>query len=221
LAQAKPVTPVTITKQLTPVAGYPIKGDISWQDIAGTSYTFVDTNGDGKINVGEKVTFTVDMHKSNWGTHAFDALKFWIDGKSGNLLTGQGTWVYDPTGNNLKYFNKPGDTYSYRPWTGGDKLFTFDYTFKTVGVFDIVASVMCSRDLSGLVGSADDKPTPADWNAWTESIHAQTGWRQGETDRYKLTVVASQVPEPQTYAMLLVGLGLIGFMARRRKSLES
>ncbi|AEJ01232.1 PEP motif putative anchor domain protein [Nitrosomonas sp. Is79A3] len=29
----------------------------------------------------------------------------------------------------------------------------------------------------------------------------------------------SQVPEPETYAMLLAGLGLIGFMARRRRSL--
>jgi len=28
--------------------------------------------------------------------------------------------------------------------------------------------------------------------------------------------VVSAVPEPETYAMLLVGLGLIGFMARRR-----
>jgi hypothetical protein len=26
------------------------------------------------------------------------------------------------------------------------------------------------------------------------------------------------VPEPETYAMLLAGLGMIGFMARRRKS---
>ena len=28
---------------------------------------------------------------------------------------------------------------------------------------------------------------------------------------------ASLVPEPETYAMLLAGLGLLGFMARRRK----
>jgi len=30
-------------------------------------------------------------------------------------------------------------------------------------------------------------------------------------------IVVSAIPEPQTYAMLLVGLGLVGFSARRRK----
>lgn len=34
------------------------------------------------------------------------------------------------------------------------------------------------------------------------------------------TVTAS-VPEPETYAMLLAGLGLMGFMARRRKQQEA
>ena len=29
--------------------------------------------------------------------------------------------------------------------------------------------------------------------------------------------VAAAVPEPQTFAMLLAGLGFVGFMARRRR----
>jgi hypothetical protein len=207
-----------------------VQGNTSWQDIAGTSYSFDDKNHDGKVNVGEEVKFTVDMHKANWGTHAYDALKFWIDGPSGNLLTKQDNkWIYDPSGENIKWFNQPGDTYSYRSGDtlpgGSHKLFDFYYTFDTVGVFDIVASVMCSRDLSDLVGTADDNPIPADWNAWHENTHQiyhdRGWWIQGETERYKLKVVASPVPEPQTYAMLLAGLGLMGFMVRRRKSLES
>ena len=31
------------------------------------------------------------------------------------------------------------------------------------------------------------------------------------------TFAATPVPEPETYAMILAGLGLMGFMARRRK----
>ena len=53
-----------------------------------------------------------------------------------------------------------------------------------------------------------------------------TGWAQLEdtvtiNEEYRLRlsgVTVSAVPEPETYAMLLAGLGLIGTMVRRRKS---
>jgi hypothetical protein len=36
-----------------------------------------------------------------------------------------------------------------------------------------------------------------------------------------VTLALAPVPEPETYAMLLAGLGLLGFMARRRKTAEA
>lgn len=200
---------------LTPVETH--VGNTTWQNIGGLSYTFADLNHDGVLDVGDKVTFTVDMEKANWGTHRYDALKFWIDDGSTNLFTDTGKWFYDPTLENMKWYGKSGDTYSYRPWTGGDKHFSFDYIFTKAGTFDIAVSVTCSRDLSGFYGGVrDDKPTKGDWKAWGEDIHASQPWLQGEDKDYRLTVAA--VPEPETYAMLLAGLGLIGAVARRRKS---
>lgn len=44
-------------------------------------------------------------------------------------------------------------------------------------------------------------------------------WTQGP-GRYTLTIkdLSAPVPEPETYAMLLAGMGIVGFAARRRKS---
>ena len=34
-------------------------------------------------------------------------------------------------------------------------------------------------------------------------------------------VITAPVPEPETYAMLLAGLGLVGVMSRRRKAVKA
>jgi len=39
----------------------------------------------------------------------------------------------------------------------------------------------------------------------------------GDWDDFVIGVNAAPIPEPEAYAMLLAGLGLLGFMARRRK----
>ena len=44
------------------------------------------------------------------------------------------------------------------------------------------------------------------------------GWNSvGDWSPSNMQFSATMVPEPETYAMLLAGLGLLGFMARRRK----
>lgn len=55
-----------------------------------------------------------------------------------------------------------------------------------------------------------------DVNIWSVQGQRAMGW--GAQD---LAVFTPMVPEPETYAMLLAGLGLMGFVARRRKTRAS
>lgn len=55
------------------------------------------------------------------------------------------------------------------------------------------------------------------WVRWAENNDA--GNDHGlAIDNVSLSVIAPAVPEPSSYALLLAGLGTVGFMARRRRS---
>ncbi len=54
------------------------------------------------------------------------------------------------------------------------------------------------------------------WVRWTERNDPNNDHGLA-IDNFSLTASVTAVPEPETYAMLLAGLGLVGLMARRRK----
>ncbi|MCW7539307.1 FxDxF family PEP-CTERM protein [Aquabacterium sp. A7-Y] len=42
-------------------------------------------------------------------------------------------------------------------------------------------------------------------------------WNEGLKGSYSLSVIANPVPEPETYALMVAGLGVVGYMSRRRR----
>ena len=46
-------------------------------------------------------------------------------------------------------------------------------------------------------------------NDWNNNFHDDNEWDNDD-------VITAPVPEPETYAMMLIGLGLLGFMTRRK-----
>ena len=61
--------------------------------------------------------------------------------------------------------------------------------------------------------------TATSFNMVDDGSHVGAGYASGtgEGSSYGITSVTAPIPEPETYAMLLAGLGLMGFVARRRQ----
>lgn len=118
-------------------------------------------------------------------------------------------------------------TSSY-PVVGGavmDVPVSFWFNNVTTTVFNITDMSLALYDSPGGVGNllysslatADYQPlsgllAPGDYSMKISGVGAGTGGGM-----YTWTTLAQPVPEPETYAMLLAGLGVIGVIARRRK----
>jgi hypothetical protein len=69
---------------------------------------------------------------------------------------------------------------------------------------------------AGLMGKTDPKKCMAGWVAYTNGVPGPGGTMQGTYPN--IQTITAAVPEPETYAMMLAGLGMMGFVARRRKA---
>lgn len=102
------------------------------------------------------------------------------------------------------------------------------------GVVDTFMSVSGLTDSTGTIPGVFSFTTIGD-GSWTLALNGSSLDEHGSTtyghsdeyhdsshwnfDHHEGNV--SAIPEPQTYAMLLAGLGLMGFIARRRKQMEA
>ena len=114
-------------------------------------------------------------------------------------------------------FSLPG---SFSGVTGGYIGFDFDgsglNTFLAVGQGTPGAGLMVSLPINSALGGVD----VASYQSTFSLTSGGSYWFKlsGSGDLASYTVTLAPVPEPETYALLLAGLGLMGAVARRRQS---
>jgi hypothetical protein len=125
------------------------------------------------------------------------------------------------SGSTVASFNKLGTTLA-----GGDDVLTFvglasgtyDFTLTLSGQYTTLTSIT----LNGVVGTiyAGGKVLFADvvGTGTTPFVLSLVGSTSKSTATYSGELSVTAVPEPETYALLLAGLGAVAFVARRRKA---
>jgi hypothetical protein len=92
------------------------------------------------------------------------------------------------------------------------------YHYSTNQTFDITAQPSLLTSLNSAMGSIDWSSNPTVNMSMVSNGLGYPGW-QLHTRNATFSVTSSAVaavPEPETYAMMLAGFGLLGFVARRK-----
>ena len=92
---------------------------------------------------------------------------------------------------------------------GSQKLIEVDRKGNVKSIFDL-ANVLPHNAIEGV--TVDEKGT-----IYLVAEQIQDGSNLDPNPKSQLIVLTAPVPEPETYAMMLAGLGLLGFVARRKK----
>ena len=169
--------------------------------------------------------------KTEFNTYTFDALA------DGAVLVDHNVANKDTSFTDLIAFKlAAGSTYDLgftatsNSNSSSKKFSSFDFTLYDGALMTLIALESATQTVGSTVGSFSSELSASGVAAGWYTL-AVSGEAKSNGAKYSLEVstfvphaipsmtppIAANVPEPETYAMLLAGLGLMGFVARRRR----
>ena len=224
------------------VEGFYQPDAIAAYEVDGQTYLVMANEGDTREDDGDKarledtaLTGPADLGKLNISTtdstsgdlYTFGARSFTIRDTSGNIVFDSGNQLDTEAIARGIYDDKRSDDKGVEP--EGVELMEIDgrmYAF--IGLERTTTGAVAIYDITDPANASFVDMIVTDGDVAPEGLKAFTiggvsylviaNEVSNTTSLYQLTAA---VPEPETYAMLLAGLGLVGFMARRRRAQQA
>lgn len=235
-------SPTAIELRPADVQGFYQPDAIAAYDVGGQTYLVMANEGDTRKDDGDKarlkdtaLTGPADLKQLNISTtdstsgdlYTFGVRSFTIRDTSGNIVFDSGNQLDAEAIARGIYDDGRSDDKGVEPegvelMGIGGKMYAFiglERTTKaTVAIYKITDPANASF-VDMIVTDGDVAPEGLKaFTVGSISYLAIANEVSNTTSLYQLTAA---VPEPETYAMLLAGLGLVGFMARRRKAQQA
>jgi hypothetical protein len=171
------------------------------------SSTFLDLTDVTIFNQADIYSSTTDSHLTPAGTFGE---RFLAAGAWGNANS---TSVVNLSGLNTSYasfrWGSP-DTYNQLTVITDDSTYVFDSTGSSYATLGLTFN---GADVGYYVGFQVDGIDDTRIESLTFSYNEDSPRNAFEASNFSVT----PVPEPETYALMMAGLGVVGFMARRRR----
>jgi hypothetical protein len=171
-------------------------------------------------DIADGVQFMLDPHESHSGftlgssPSAIRGIEFVYDGPA---LT-SASFRHD-AGAAIKAFDYESGGNMFAGYTAANRHISVEFFSQPSNDFEVTHTSTWTvkgttlADFIGSFATADNKPTPvfSVLSLARFSLDGSGAWSQADSSKW-----VAPIPEPETYAMLLAGLGMLGFVGKRR-----